>query len=51
MPVPDNALAAVVALQIGGRGQKLEHFRFDHLGKSGGEPTARDQKGKTRHEG
>ena len=31
MPVPHHAPAAVVGLQIGGRGQKLGHFRFDRL--------------------
>jgi hypothetical protein len=28
MPMPRDAAAAVVGLQIGGRGQKLGHFRF-----------------------
>jgi hypothetical protein len=34
MPVPQHAPAAVVGLQIDGRGQKLGHFRFDRLVKS-----------------
>ena len=33
MPVPHDAPAAVVGLQIGGRSQKLGHFRFDRLGQ------------------
>jgi hypothetical protein len=33
MPVPHDAPAAVVGLQIGARGQKLGHFRFDRLGQ------------------
>ena len=33
MPVPHDSPAAVVGLQIGGRGQKLGHFRFDRLGQ------------------
>ena len=32
-PVSQDAPAAVVGLQIGGRGQKLGHFRFDRLGQ------------------
>ena len=35
MPVSHDAPAAVVDLQIGGRGQKLGHFRFDRLGQKG----------------
>ena len=33
MPVSHDAPAAVVGLQVGGRGQKLGHFRFDRLGQ------------------
>jgi hypothetical protein len=32
MPVSHEA-ATAVGLQIEGRGQELEHFRFDHLGQ------------------
>ena len=41
MPVPDDAAAAVVGLQIGGRGQKLGHFRFDRLGQKRRAPSRR----------
>jgi hypothetical protein len=33
MPVPHDPPAAVAGLQIGCRGQKLGHFRFDRLGQ------------------
>ena len=42
MPVPDDAPAAVVGLQIGGRGQKLGHFRFDRLGQKRPRPIAQN---------